>query len=380
MSELSAKDIREIANLQATIDRRRAEFSFCANGSRRSAYKPQPPKVETQESDIVEQKKSAETLSLGEYPERVTFYVGMGVRAAQRGAVFGGAWRLYILSKALDKTGYGRIPLSDLRKYSSAAGVSNRSFHRWLKIAVDAGMMDKFNRQSGEIWLYLPGPAKVAKIMGCSRIGRKVEIAARLLVGSGWKAYVWDGAQAAGADGIQMSRKQLAKTYGVSVRTQRYRTSFAGTECQANYANLGIKTSDDHLQGWADNTHHKGLFVAGNGYLYARKPDTRSSRFVLDVGKGRSRKAQAKLRQDQEYSLNMQRVQVNDFEAEFIRLFCNTPKQLEASEKKAERQDIQTVTELYERWYTSGSGSVIWETHRIMEKEFVPFIAAINML
>jgi hypothetical protein len=356
---LTANQRQEIERGQAALNRRRAEFVYMANGSRTQENRPEAPEITRPTLEACTEYKCSE------YPQQVSFYTLMGVHAARRYSGSGGAWRAYVLAKGLDVKGYGRISLDDLRGFALHLGVNLRTFQRWIKQATKRGMLQKFKRENGETWLYLPNPAKVAHAMHCDGIGRKLEIKAALLIGKGWKSRVWDGAQAAGADGKQISRERLQKVFNVPVRTQRYRTAQAETKCQANYANLGIKVKPSQLKHWEENSSYKGLFIAGNGYLFTRLPDTRSTELVIDIGKGRGKKATAKLRelQNQDYSLNMQREQGNDSETEYIRLFCNTPKQLEASEKKAARQDVFTVTEIFQRWYEAKSGAAIWEAH-----------------
>lgn len=365
---LSAKYLQEIARGQAAINRRRAEFAFMQNGSRHAPKKPEAPKTETPQ----ERPQQANQDKPTEYPEKVTYYLVMGLQAARRGSGSGGAWRLYVLAKALDNHGreaQGTIDADQLRAFALHLGVASRTYRRWYKRAVNAGLLVPVQNKGGGWRLHLPSAGKAAYYMGADDIGRKVQISPEDLIGNGWKARVTSGLS---ARGLQISREKQQKTYNIPASTQRYRDNQAGVERQANYAQSDYKA--DSLPMLQEYGHYKGLFVANNKRVYWRLPDTRTTDIATDAGKGRGRKAKAELRnlQEQEHNgaLKKQRANGDDLvvnPSEFVRLFCHTPAQRKASERKVSRQDNLSVTEIYQAVYeneTSGAG--IWDAYRMV--------------
>ncbi len=365
MGTLSANDLQIIQAGQAAINRRRAEFAYMQNGSRPTEYRPTPPSSETPQ----ERPQAAQKPTPTEYPQDVTFYLVMGLQAARRYSKIGGAWRLYVLAKALDGHGreaVGSVLDDDLRAFALHLGVNPKTYRRWYKRAVNAGLFDPIQDKRGAWRLILPSPGKAALYMGADDIGRKVEISAADLIGAGWKARVNAGLS---ARGLQISRERQQKTYNIPASTQKYRDNQAGVNRQANYACSDYKA--DELQGLKEFSNHKGLFVASNKRVYWRLPDTRTTDKATDAGKGRGRKAKAELKtlqeQDQNGALKRQRALSGDLavnDSEFVRLFCHTPAQRKASERKVSRRDNLGVSEIYQAAYenlTSGAG--VWDTY-----------------
>ena len=364
---LTANQLQEIQAGQAAINRRRAELAFCANGSRTQPNRPTPPEITPTEPQ--ERPQRADQDKPTKYPQEVNFYALMGVHAAQRYSRIGGGWRLYVLAKALDGHGHGReavgsVQTDDLREFALALGVIPRTYRRWYRQAVQAGLFDPVQSKSGAWRLILPCAGKAAHYMGADDIGRKVEMSAADLLGKGWKANVWAAFEA--ARGLQISRDRLEQMTGVPTSTQRYRDNQAGVQRTANYAQSDYKA--DHLPGLQELSDHKGLFVANNGRVYWRLPDKRTTDAATDAGRGRGRKAQSELNtlneQDQDGALLEQRALSGDLAGEFIRILCKTPAQRRASERKVARQDNLHVTDIYQAVYTNEtSGAGIWDTY-----------------
>ena len=359
---LSPAIIEEIKQGQIAIDRRKAEICFMANGSRGQAYKPQPPRIEQ-----LEQPKTAPAAPLSDkYPERVAFYSYMGINAARRYSGVGGGWRLYILAKALDRQGLGKIPRAELRAFALHLGLNPRTYQRWINQAERRGVLSYFKKESGEWWVNLQSPAKLCHALGWDAIGKKVEINPALLIGKGWKANAW-ACVSAGLKGQQISRERLQKVYNVPARTQTYRDNQADINRQSNYADTGIKASAGDLPGWhQNNPQWKGLFRASNGRLYRRIPDTRSTDLVILIGTGRGRKALKELRHLQNITACYKRDQALSAgieDSEYIRLFTRNPKQLKTSERKMKRQDKPRVVDVFQHVYENKeSGAGIWDT------------------
>ena len=95
-----------------------------------------------------------------------------------------------------------------------------------------------------------------------------------------------------------MARERLQKVYNVPVRTQRLRDRQAGVKRQRHYSKSDLKA--DSLTITQEYSKHKGVFLAGNKQLYWRLPDSRTTDLAQYVGRGRARKAIAKLRRLQE--------------------------------------------------------------------------------
>ncbi len=362
---LTANERQEIERGQAAINLRRAEFAYMANGSRKQPTKPEAPRIE-QET----QPRTSQAEKPTDYPEKVTFYLAMGLRAARRYSGSSGAWRLYVLAKALDgheREARGQIDAKRLRSFALDLGVNPRTFRRWYKRAVSCGLLDPVQSKSGAWRLILPSAGKAAHYIGADDIGRKIEIKAGDLIGKGWKARINSGMA---AQGLQISRERQQKKYDVAASTQRYRDNQAGVNRTSNYAQSDYKA--DSLPMLQEFGHYKGLFVANNKRVYWRLPDTRTTDITTDAGKSRGRKAKAELRnlQDQEHNgaFKMQRANGDDpgvDSSEFVRLFCHTNSQRKASEKKVARQDNFSVIEIYQAAYENKeSGAGIWDVFR----------------
>ena len=356
---LSAIQLQEIEHGQAVINRRSAEFAYMANGSRKEEYKPQPP-------EIKQPTRAPETAPAAEYPDSVTFYTDMGINAARRRSGVGGAFRLYILAKALDNQGLGKIPRAELRAFALHLGLNPRTYQRWSNQAERRGVLSFYQVKSGEWWINLQSPAKLCHALGWDAIGKKMQIDPALLIGKGWKANVWTSVSA-GRHGRQISRERLQKAYNVPARTQTYRDNQADVSRQANYANTGIIANSADVNAWQENnTQWKGLFRASNGRLYRRLPDTRATDRVVLIGTGRSRKALSELRHLQDITACYKRDQAlaNGIEdTEYIRLFNRNSTQLKTSERKLARQEQPRVVDVFQYIYDSkDSGAGIWDT------------------
>ena len=356
---LSAIQLQEIERGQVAINWRRAERAFCANGSRTQASKPQPP-------EIKQPIQATETAPAAEYPESVTFYTYMGIDAARPRSGVGGAWRLYILAKELDRDGVGRVALADLRGFALHLGLNPRTYQRWIDQAERRGVLSYFQKESGERWVNLQSPAKLCHALGWDAIGKKMQIDPALLIGTGWKANIFASVYA-GPNGRQISRERIQKIYNVAARTQAHRDNQAETDRQSNYADTGIEANAGDVKAWQQNRPEwKGLYRASNGHLYRRLPDTRATDRVILIGTGRSKKALSELRHLQEITACYKRDQalVNGIEdTEYIRLFNRNPAQLKTSERKLARQDHPHVVDVFQHVYDNkDSGAGIWDT------------------
>jgi len=301
------------------------------------------------------------------FPEYVNFYPLMAIAAARRASRVGGGWRLFVLAKALDRSGRGAVSRDELRRWTRDLGVSWVTWKRWLQEARTFGLLWDVQRRDGQWSLILPSAATAARAMKCETVGTcKVTMAADLLIGTGWKARVW-AAYEATHNGRPVSREWMQKAVNVPVSTQRYRDACAGVTRQSNHAKLIHKA--DALPMLKDFGQHKGLYLRKDGYLGSRKPDSRFTNLADRTGRGRARKANATLhRMERMIGLSLVRQALSDHvspemaptKSVCVRLFNFTPAQRAASEKKLAQSDARTVREVYEQSHTARSGAVVW--------------------
>ena len=156
------------------------------------------------------------------WPASVAFYSHMGIAAARRYSKIGGGWRLYVLAKALDPQGLGKIAREDLRDYALFLGVNVRTFERWIKQARNAGLFYTDVQNSSGQWMIVMANAGIAAAeLNCETIGRKVTLPAAALIGNGWKARAW-AAYEITHNGQPIARETMQKIVNVAVSTQRY--------------------------------------------------------------------------------------------------------------------------------------------------------------
>ena len=300
-------------------------------------------------------------------PEFVNFYPLMAIQAARRSSRVGGGYRLYVLAKALDQEGRGSVTRERLRAYVLSLGVHPRTWERWVIEARNNDLLTDWQRKNGEWMFAIPSPGAAAYSMNCESVGScKVTLRASLLIGRGWKAYVW-AAYEATHSGRPISRERMQKIVNVPVSTQRYRDRRAGVTRKANYAKLLLKA--DALPMLKEYGHHKGLHVRKDGYIGSRKPDSRFTYFAERTGRGRARKANATLhRMKRLDGLSLER-QAFSFDVPpelaatnsvYVRLFNYTHDQRAATEKKLARMSGPPIRELYEYSHTARSGADVW--------------------
>jgi len=312
--------------------------------------------------------KAIEIAAQDKIEERyVSFYAEMGVQAARRKSYIGGGWRLYAIAKSLDENGTGRIKRDDLEKFMSSLGVPVTTYKRWLKQARNYSLLSDIQSQTGEWFFILPNAGAAADAMGLERIGRKVAIYARDLIGNGWKARVW-GAYEAIHNGRPIAREKMQKIINVPVSTQRYRDNAAGVERTRNYCKSEIKA--DMLTSLKDYSNHKGVYVGGDGFIYWRLPNSYQVSFAMRGGRGRARKANKIIKIIQsENGLSKKRralsCKTESFDNEtfnFVRLFNASPAQQKATIKKLAGINTRGIFEIYEHSTRAATGAEIW-TH-----------------
>lgn len=295
----------------------------------------------------------------------ITFFSHMGIAAARRFSKLGGAWRLYVLAKALDKNGLGMIARDDLKAWLLSLGVNVRTFERWIKQARNYGLIIDVQAQSGEWLLRLVNAGIAGAALNCETAGRRVTMPAGDLIGKGWKARVWS-AYMATHNGQPISRDKMQKIVNVAISTQRYRDAQAGRRVKRirNYAKT--KMRGDMLQGLLDFSKHKGIFIDGAGFINWRLPNSYQVKSAFRGGKGRGRKINKIIRSIQAtnglYQMQQALSLENEYNSEIVKLFNRNPKQQKSALKKLAKIDNRKVKDIYQESHTAKTGAVIW-TH-----------------
>lgn len=279
------------------------------------------------------------------HPETVKVWAMVGLHAI--GGNHGGGWRFWALAHTLDTQGSGWVWRSDLWGWLSHLGVGDRQRRRWLRDAINTGLV----REAGDRY-YLTGLSRAAVILGCQQVGRPAEVSAAGLVGKGWRAVVW-GAYIATLNGRPMSQETKHRLTGVDPRTQRnYQAAIPG-EARRNYAKTN--TPGDHVDGIRDNGRG-AAFVGRDGKLVYRLPDIRivPSGLARLTPKGRSRKAQKQV------NACLPRGGHSD---RFLRLFHDTANGVKATLRQISRADLppwETPGELFELSH-AGRSVNLWQ-------------------
>lgn len=304
------------------------------------------------------------------YPDRVTFYSHMGIAAARRYSKAGGGWRLYALAKALDPQGLGMVKRDDLSEFVLSLGVQIRTFNRWMKEGRNAGLFSDVQTKAGEWRLLLVNAGAAGLALNCANVGRRVTMKATQLIGTGWKARV-EAAYMETHKGRPIARGTIQKLLNVPVSTQRYRDAQSKIERTPNYAQSNIPA--DQLAGMKENTTRKGLFVAGNKFIYWRLPNSYKADFAMIGSKGRTRKANKLIRTMQSLDglfIKQQALSFDSDNSALVKLFYERPEQADKALRKAGRSDKRMPAEVYSQDHRTRGGqfldrssrSVIW-TH-----------------
>lgn len=295
----------------------------------------------------------------------VTFYVDMAIEAARRFSMMGGGWRLHVIAKHLDKDGTGRIKRDDLQAFAYALGVTKPTFYRWMDQARRNDLFSDTQTQAGDWMLILPSAGNAAVAMGCERLTRKVSLPARALIGKGWKARV-NGAMMAAYNGKPIARETIQKTRNLAQSTQRYRDAAADirrVKCIAELGEYESKTGETIIKRLAAAKRegfYKGEFIK-DGKFYRRLPNVYQFPLALRGGKGRARKANRIIRQQQNGLLTMQQA-LSDDATDAVRLYNMTEKQTQATLKKIDtvRPQAPVIYELANKTKPESNGVIRW--------------------
>lgn len=289
----------------------------------------------------------------------------MGVAAAQRQSHAGGAWRLYVLAKAIDRDGTGKISREDLRQFTEHLGLEPRQWQRWLARARTIGLFSDVQDQGGQWDLILCSAVRGALILECEAIGpRKSVVVATALIGSAWRSRVW-AAYEVNFRGRPISRQRMRELVAVPERTQRFRDAQAEVRRQSNYCKSRIDS--DRTPMIAEFGGHRGVFSTRDGKAAWRLPDGRDSDQAQRGPVGRARKANKELAQLRlDGSFIVQRpLSPSPSSARPVRLFYQARAHVRSALRKLSVMDQQRPREIYELAGRSLAGSQIWAPHSV---------------
>lgn len=198
----------------------------------------------------------------------------LGIKADQDKG--GGAWRLWVLAKYIDRVGSGIIYRKDLEESAQKFGIHSRSLARWLADSIKRKWLVDITRRDHKTLYRIVNPAHVAEGLGITRAGSSwAVIDIRQILGEGWKPIVW-ASFLAGLPG-PVSRETLFELTGVPVRTQTHYESQSSIQYTHNIAVSNRPA--DHTEGMQEA--HSSAFEFTD-YKRGRKtftawrlPDTR---------------------------------------------------------------------------------------------------------
>ncbi|MDZ4159476.1 MAG: hypothetical protein U1B80_06780 [Anaerolineaceae bacterium] len=209
--------------------------------------------------------------------------------AALRTTGAGGWLRSWLLVRALDTDGSGKVKRDDVMVALHELGVILKTARRWVDAAIAQGVL--IVRYE---WLRYRNPAVVGRLLGVDRVGDAVELPTVGLFGRGWRSLMYQAALAGLAavrKGTPLSRRTLQSITGLSRATQR-RHEKRGVKSTRNLAETGLTA--DLMPGLREFGMAATLF-SYQGKVYKRLPDTRQPMQAQRVGRGRSRKYNAML-------------------------------------------------------------------------------------
>ena len=273
------------------------------------------------------------------FPRELRFIPIHGVKSFRAGA--GGAWRVFVLAKNLAGT-LDHVEREQVEKFALSLGVHSKTFNRWLNAARGFGFVRDVQRKAGEWILVLVSHENAANILEHKeRRAHSVFLPARLLVGSGWKSYVFAAWQAQFTNNGErlVSQKKQAELTGISEQVQRQYNKEAGVKSKRNYAISNIHANG--FNGVLEFGNRAGLFKFWNKdthqmYLGWRVPNSRI--FPL-LGAGGFHKTHKK-------TMSL----FNKTEAEYV------------ATKKALRKTETAFNEFYVFYRDSQNGNGLW-TH-----------------
>jgi hypothetical protein len=122
------------------------------------------------------------------------------VFSAQKHSLNLAGFNFVILAKG-QVLGGGTIPVSALKKYFSGLGVSESTFNRRLKAAIDLGLVSVIMGKR-DTYYKLASLAEIASIAGVDHLDNPVNVDDKRFVSKGWIAYTWSAHLASSVENI----------------------------------------------------------------------------------------------------------------------------------------------------------------------------------
>jgi len=293
-------------------------------------------------------------------PDSVKYYPMMGLRAIANHK--GGAWRLWVLARALDIPGSGYISERVFRSSCSQAGIASKTYRRWLQQAIHIGILSKKKRQSGETVLQIINAGDAAFRLGCVHVDPKPAlIPTETLINGSWRNLVWEAFIENNFNDRTISREALRKISGIS-RKEQVRLE-KGTKVK-NFINVVCTDKPaDHLAGMRENS--RATAFAHQGKVVYRLPDRRSVDGELNsCRQGRTRTINRKLNYLSSELSPAETALRYPENCSSMRLFFTNYKKMERALRNYGRHDRQ-VNEVYLLKTASHDGCTaqIWEAY-----------------
>ncbi len=266
--------------------------------------------------------------------------------AAARGKN-GGAVRLWFLAKNFDIGGCGAIPNKAFRQYViNDLKVKRGTYDVRLSRALKIGLLERQGK-----YLKLAGYARAAVIVGVKRVKRPAYISLGKFINNGWLAWVWAAwIKSNKLEGRPISRKALRIMSGVPERTQREYEKKAGVYNQSNYAK-DLTRSPDQI-GDIALFERSGVFLY-QGQITWRLPNSREVRDIEEAPKGRIRRINSRLK-------DLYNNGGRDPQAAYVRVYCQSDKQLDMTQKTIRRLGNKDVDGLPDWIYKASSKEGFW--------------------
>lgn len=206
-------------------------------------------------------------------PQHVASWPQVALGAARLNGA--GGVRAWELARALDRPGSGWVARKDLLGWLSRLGVSRSTRNRWVRDAVQLGLLRKARGGAKLLYASLAGAAST---FGVADPGQRVLVTARELAARGWKQAAWVGALARFTGPV--SRAALRAVTGVDPRSQRnyerrYKARAEGLRVLANYAVDGLHDAAS-IDGYREFRRKYAFVVrtAGSEQIAYRLPNT----------------------------------------------------------------------------------------------------------
>jgi hypothetical protein len=131
--------------------------------------------------------RSKDTPPPSSFPIEVRIWPQLTLWATQQN--MGGAIRVWAFAKALDPSGSGVVEKSRLLSYLEWMNVSSASRYRWLRSAVQSGLLRPVRNDSQFL---ITSIHKTGESLDCPDIGPRCLTDAKTLTLTHWKSNVWD--------------------------------------------------------------------------------------------------------------------------------------------------------------------------------------------